>query len=131
MRKKTQKELREYYSKLGYDWEEITEILHFDIQSVDSSGTAGSKHFADRTIYFDLVGLPHREGGPAIKWDAGGEAYYKHGILHRTDGPAVDWPAMRHRPMGLKMWVIDGVLVFESDMMVGAMAAYDRAMGVI
>lgn len=39
-------------------------------------------------IYFYKDGEPHREDGPAVKWDDGEEKWFIHGLRHHVDGPA-------------------------------------------
>ena len=45
----------------------------------------------------------HRADGPAIKFNNGGEQWYRYGVLHRDDGPAVINPASNERS-----WWVDG-----------------------
>lgn len=71
--------------------------------------------------YYDDEGRLHREDGPAIVFNNGGERWFRHGHLHREDGPAVVEPDgymvwyqndLRHRedgparvyPDGRKEW---------------------------
>jgi hypothetical protein len=47
---------------------------------VDSDGTVR---------YYDVVGRPHREDGPAVQYTNGSEYWYYKGTRHREGGPAI------------------------------------------
>ena len=49
------------------------------VRSVDSYGVVR---------YRTLIGLLHREDGPAIEWASENKEWWIHGELHREDGPA-------------------------------------------
>lgn len=49
----------------------------------------------ERKVWVDEAGQPHREDGPAVVWNSGRQAWYRHGQLHREPdkGPAMTFPA--------------------------------------
>lgn len=40
---------------------------------------------------WELNGVPHRIGGPAIEYITGTRKWYYFGKCHRLDGPAIEW----------------------------------------
>ena len=56
------------------------------------------------TIWRNSWGQCHREDGPAIVTEDGGNLWYINGQLHRVDGPAVEYAD------GHKEWYINGKL---------------------
>lgn len=44
----------------------------------------------------------HNDTGPAIIWEDGSKAWFKHGVMHRLDGPAFDGNAC-------KEWQLNGL----------------------
>ena len=62
------------------------------------------KVYDDRTEWFNLDGIRHREGGPAIEWANGHKDWFFNGQRHRTDGPAIEWSS------GTKEWILNGEL---------------------
>jgi hypothetical protein len=61
-----------------------------------------------------VSGLLHRDGGPAVIWSDGSEAWYQFGEYHREDGPA----ATEHHPrLGLTFfWFQHGQLHRDDDL---------------
>jgi hypothetical protein len=65
--------------------------------------------FYGRTVLYDSKGRIHCDHGPAIHYDTGDEAWYRHGRMHREGGPALiiigkkrEWwdKGIRHRTDG-------------------------------
>lgn len=44
--------------------------------------------FGDRVEWYNLEGMLHREGGPAVECKDGEKFWYINGLPHRKDGPA-------------------------------------------
>ena len=62
------------------------------------------KVYEDRTCWFNLEELYHREDGPAVEWNDGAKSWYLNGKRHRIDGPAIEYSN------GSKEWFINGLL---------------------
>ena len=71
---------------------EVFEALKYRID-VDTHGTRW---------YRNVIGQPHRIGGPAVEYNDGHKEWWQNGQRHRTDGPAVEWYN------GVQLWYING-----------------------
>ena len=58
-----------------------------------------------RAFYIKGTRTLHREGGPAIEWVGGKEEWWYNGKPHRDGGPAIVYEAI-----GLEEWYVNGVL---------------------
>ena len=52
--------------------------------------------------YYNSVGEPHRDEGPAVEYTNGTKYWYQNGLPHRIDGPAIEYKS------GQKEWWLNG-----------------------
>jgi len=63
--------------------------------------------YFDRTAWYNLDGLLHREDGPATVYADGRKEWWINGKRHREDGPAVEYAD------GAKTWFLNGKILSE------------------